>query len=325
MTSPDWINEYQSLTQRAGLVDFAERTQVELKGPDRISFLHNFCTADIRHLAPGAGCEAFITSVQGKTIGHVLVFNEPEVLILETVPGQGERLRQHFDHYLIREKVEVVDRSHGWAEWLLAGAQAAEVLHRAMSHGDLPTGHLESQLAEFAQTPVWLRRVDLAGPVGYLVTCLRGDEVRVGRLLCEAGAERCRYETFHAVRIEAGFPLFGHDITDKNLPQEVARDRQAISFNKGCYLGQETVARIDALGHVNRLLVGLRFLGDELPKLTAELTAGEQVAGHLTSVTWSPKLRAPLALGYVRRGCHEVGTRLGSGFGPAEVVELPIA
>src|SRR5438046_8506879 len=104
------------------------------------------------------------------------------------------------------------------------------------------------------------------------------------------------------MRIEAGYPLYGRDITDKNLPQEIDRDRLAISFTKGCYLGQETVARIDALGHVNRLLRGIKFLTSAIPERGTELQSGGKVVGHVTSSCWSPGIGAPLALGFLRRG-----------------------
>jgi folate-binding protein YgfZ len=143
--------------------------------------------------------------------------------------------------------------------------------------------------------------------------------------LAAAGATPCDPDAFHAARIEWGFPLFGIDISDKNLPQEVARDALAISFVKGCYLGQETVARIDALGHVNKTLVGVRFDGHTVPATGLELSASGNKVGEVASATWSPRLKAPLALAYVRRGSNTPGTRPTSSAGNAEVVALPIA
>lgn len=319
MTDLPWLVDYGAMMEGAGLVDFAERTQVELRGPDRATFLHNLCTNDIRKLAPYAGCETFITTVQGKILGYVFVFSGPDSLVLETVPGQGEKLRHHFDKYLIREQVEIIDRSIEWAGWLLTGAHAEEVLQKALSHGEIPSQLMGSSLATISQTPVWLRRVDMADRAGFLVDCLRRDYVHVGSLLHKAGAHRCGHEAFEAARIEAGFPMFGRDITENNLPQEVGRDKRTISFNKGCYLGQETIARIDALGHVNKTLVGLRYLAAHLPKPGATVLAGDEPVGTATSSTWSPRYGSPLALGYVRRGFNTPGTRLASNTGPAEV------
>ena len=143
-------------------------------------------------------------------------------------------------------------------------------------------------------------------------------------MLVQAGARRAGPQAFEARRIEAGFPSYGPDISDKNLPQELARDARAISFTKGCYLGQETVARIDALGHVNQTLVGVRFENGASVSPGLELTVAGAAAGRVTSAAYSPLLQAPLALAYVRRGSNQPGTRLDSPVGPAEVVSLPI-
>ena len=149
--------------------------------------------------------------------------------------------------------------------------------------------------------------------------------------LANAGAVPAGADAFEMARIEAGTPLYARDISDKNLPQEVNRDALAISFTKGCYLGQETVARIDALGHVNRVLVGVRFAGSEPPPPGTELTVteaqgseGKATVGAVTSAAYSPRLGSSLALAYVRRGHTQPGTQLTSSAGPAQVVSLPL-
>jgi folate-binding protein YgfZ len=114
------------------------------------------------------------------------------------------------------------------------------------------------------------------------------------------------------------------DFDDRNLPQEVGRDAEAISFTKGCYLGQETVARIDALGHVNQQSAGVQFSGSDKPEIAAELTQAGRAVGHVTSVTYSPQLQAPLALAMLRREHMAVGSRLDSPVGQCEVVALPV-
>jgi folate-binding protein YgfZ len=119
-------------------------------------------------------------------------------------------------------------------------------------------------------------------------------------------------------------PLFGVDFDDSNFPQEVGRTEEAISFTKGCYLGQETVARIDALGHVNQQLAGVRFDGTDLPATGVELTHAEKSVGRVTSSTFSPQLQAPLALAMLRREHTGIGCRLESPVGVGEVIPLPV-
>jgi folate-binding protein YgfZ len=116
----------------------------------------------------------------------------------------------------------------------------------------------------------------------------------------------------------------GLDITDKNLPQEVGRNEKAISFTKGCYLGQEIVARIDSRGAVSKVLCGLRFQKADVPPGGAELTCEGQPAGHVTSAAYSPGFQASVALAYVRRPFHEPGVVVDSACGPGTVVELPM-
>jgi hypothetical protein len=172
-----------------------------------------------------------------------------------------------------------------------------------------------------------IRRIDWAGPVAVVLSCQASEKETVYQRLLAAGGVRVSGDAGGAVdalRIEAGFPEYGRDVTDANLPQEVARDRLAMSFHKGCYLGQETVARIDALGHVNRYLVGVRFDGGGIPPVGTPLSAEGKTLGNVTSATFSPRLGVPLALAYVRRGHHGPGTRLDSPLGTAEVVALPL-
>ncbi len=147
----------------------------------------------------------------------------------------------------------------------------------------------------------------------------------------EIGLVEADPETFNVLRIEAGTPVFGKDITEDSLPQEIGRDARAISFVKGCYLGQETVARLDALGHVNQVLRGLLFT-ENAPMLApgTELEADGKRAGVVTSAAFSPLRNAPVALALVRTSHADLGTRLaatleGGTTQPVAIVsELPL-
>jgi folate-binding protein YgfZ len=319
---PAWLADYRALTEEVGFVPL-ERTQIELLGKDRASFLHNLSTNEIKKLAVGGGCEAFITSVQGKTVGHGYVFAGPDSLVFDTDAGQGETLLKHLDHYLVCEQVELRDRSQEWAELLLAGPGADDAMTQ-LFQVSVPQPRLSNLYSGWNGKHLWIRRVDLVGGGGFLISVSRSDAAAMAGALAAVGVRRCGVEAVEAARIEQGFPRYGQDLSDKTLPQELARDNQAISFVKGCYLGQETVARIDALGHVNKTLVGLRFSGIVVPPLGEELKAGEQVVGQVTSATFSPRLAAPLALGYVKQGHSKPGTRLSAASGEVEVVTLPV-
>lgn len=317
-------SSYEALTQRAGFAELAGRTLIEVAGPDRASLLHSFTTGDIKRLTPGTGCEAFVTSPQGKTLGHVFVFCETDRLLLDTSPAQAAVLIAHFERYVITEEVAFVDRTADRCVILLAGPQAAVILEK-MTGATPPAELLDHVPATVGGQAVCVRRTPYAGSHSYFVESAADAAMAVQEALAAAGAVAAHPAAVEAVRLEAGFPLFGQDITGDNLPQEVARDRQAISFTKGCYLGQETVARIDALGHVNRLLRGVRFAGTKIPPAGALLLAAEQPVGHVTFAAWSPLANAPLGMAYIRRQHSKAGSFLAWEGGPAEVVELPLA
>jgi folate-binding protein YgfZ len=294
-----FLRQYSALATGCGLVELADWSSVSLTDGDRVAFLHNFCTNDIRRLQPGDACEAFVTDVKGKTLGHCLVTCRDDELVLVTVPGQASRLIEHLDRYLIREDVTLVDTTAKRRLGLLVGVAPGEISLDAAEH-------------QFACN--WL-----APRPAVLVDVPRDD-----RFPSDPSITPCDWDALEAVRIEAGFPLLGVDFDATNLPQEIGRDAQAISFTKGCYLGQETVARIDALGHVNRVLVGVQLTGAETPVAGFDLSAGGEVVGRATSIAYSPKLGAPLALAMVRRQSSEVGSRLDGPSGPCEVVSLPV-
>jgi folate-binding protein YgfZ len=327
---PFEIGQYAALLQGGGFVELPDWSRVTLTGTDRQAFLHNFCTNDVRRLSPGEGCEAFVTNVKGKTIGHGLVSCRKNELVLTTVPGQSASLVAHFERYIIREDVQVADTTSSCAYLLLAGSppkvSAALDLAATMAPGHDWQRPLLNAAATFVDIRVhWIRWALLGARFCGLLELNPASVPRARQLFAERGFSNCGVAAFHALRIEAGMPLFGVDFDDRNLPQEVGRNEQAISFTKGCYLGQETVARIDALGHVNQQLAGVRFAGTAVPQSGAELTYAGGSAGRVTSATFSPQLQAPLALAMLRSACLAVGSRLESLLGPCEVIPLPVA
>jgi folate-binding protein YgfZ len=168
---------------------------------------------------------------------------------------------------------------------------------------------------------VSVSRVPYLGADSYFIGAATADASVVIEKLLAAGASSCEMDAIETRRIECGTPLYGTDITIENLPQEVNRDALAIHFKKGCYLGQETVARIDALGHVNKLLVQLKFAADaEVPARQSDLVVDGKAIGRVTSSTWSPEWNAPLALAYVRREHARPGTQLTTSVGACEVI-----
>ncbi len=316
--SPETLAQYTALTSGIGLAELPGRTVIEVTGADRAQLLHSFTTNDVKKLPKGGICEAFVTSPQGKTLGHVLIGNLGESFILDAAPGQARTLIAHFEKYIISEDATLRDLTQEQGVLLLAGPGAAASLAGVASE-------LALSEAEIGGCRVRAIRVGFLAVPSYFLQTGQDDLPAVQAALAAAGAVACGSQAVKMARLEAGTPLFGQDITEDNLPQEIGRDQAAISFTKGCYLGQETVARIDALGHVNRLLALVQLGGATIPAAGLELWSGDKSVGRITSAAWSPKLQAPLALALLRRSQAKLGTALSSDLGDARVVGLPIA
>lgn len=309
-------------TQQAALYEghvfglLKDRTFIEVRGADRATFLHNLCTNDIKALAAEQGCEAFFTNVQGKTLCHALLFCDTEAIYISTDPGIASQLIPHLDKYLIREDVQLLDQSDVIQTFLFAGPKASEVMQQRFVHLNGPCRH--THLKDMPETRV--AQVPFAGAESFFFFAPTEKQATMTQLFTDSGASQIDGELLEVARIEAEFPSSGRDLTSENLPQEIGRDDVAISFTKGCYLGQETVARIDALGHVNKQLVTLEFEGAKVPPAGTPLQLDEQHVGIVTTSCWSPKRRCPLALGFVRRQVVEQTPTLTSEFGKAKVI-----
>lgn len=318
---------YARLQTGSLLLPLGPRTQLEITGADRVQFLNSFCTGDLKKLKPGEGCEAFITNHQGKAAGHGNIFAAAERLLLIGAAGQAEKLIAHFDKFVISEQITFNDQSQATEQLLLAGSNAETVLQSAGLIAS--AGRLVHQLVPQNGVDLLLARVDyLASTPAFLFSVSKEQSSELIAKLTTAGAISPPAEVAAAVcemaRVEAGYPLYGQDITEDNLPQEVQRDAQAISFTKGCYLGQETIARLDALGHVNRVLTGLKFPTEAVLQPGETIVQGDKKLAQVTSLAWSPKLQSPLVLAYVRTLHATPGKRLAFAGGEAEVVRLPL-
>jgi folate-binding protein YgfZ len=299
VTEPtEFERQYRELHHGKAFFVLADWSSISIHGKDRQAFLHNFCTDDVKRLAPGGSCEAFITNVKGKIVGHGLIGCADDELEFVGAPGQAAAIIAHLDRYIIREDVQLVDTTESRTYVLVLG-------------DDKRFG----------------KSFTSSSPLGRETSIMRVNSNEVSKLVSDlAGSEfaHVQEQAFTAARIEAGFPLFGIDFDSNNLPQEIGRDREAISFTKGCYLGQETVARIDALGHVNQRIVGVRCLGTEMPQVGSELFQGGVAVGRITSASISPETKGALALAMVRREANAIGTKLDSAVGECEVMELPV-
>ncbi len=325
--------DYQLTLSEAVVFDRPGEGHIELTGKDAPAFLHNLCTNDINNLPLGGGCEAYFCDLRAKVLAHVFVYHVladgKHAFWLDVTPGFAGKVFQHLDRHLISEAVELVDQSEAFAQLHLAGPKAREILQRAL-------GDEVPELAEFqhmertfgSEATCSIRRHDPLGVPGYDIVCRAERTALVRRLLINDGAAPGTLETFEVLRIEAGTPVYGVDIGADRFVKEIARALRAVSYSKGCYLGQEPIVMSrDRAGFVNRTFLGVKVLeGGPLPAGTKLFRDAVEV-GLITSSIDSPRLGAPLALGYLRRGHQEPGLRLEAdtpdGRRPVEVLAFP--
>jgi len=328
-------SEYRQAREEAGLVDVSERGKIELIGLDAASFLHNLSTNDIRSLPSGAGWEMFLTNAKGKVIAFGWVYHLPgdsqaPTFWLDVDPAATENTLQHLNKYLISEQVEIADRTGEFAQSYLIGAKAAEVLAKTTNQElagwrDLQCGFLRM----FDSVSVQLRFHRRLGVDCFEIICPRGELDRIAQMMRSAGVVIVSRETLDIVRVESGVPVYGIDIDENVLAPEVGRTRQAISYSKGCYLGQETIVRIRDLGHVNRTLMGLKVQGSNVLPRGSKIFREDKEVGEVTSSVMSPRLGMMIGLAYLHRSCQGIGTRVEvaaeTGRVEAEVASLPFA
>jgi folate-binding protein YgfZ len=326
--------DYSAAISSAALFDTSAAGKLLLTGPDAPMFLGNLCTNDIANLPLGGGCEAYFCDSRAKVqfaawIYHVMLSDRRHAMWVETTSGRDAELVKYLDRYLISEQVEIADVTEQFAQMHLTGPKAAEVLSEALGDAipDLPEfAHMERTFGAGATCSI--RRRDLLGLPGFDLVCLKDRAEGVRGLLLAAGAVAGTPETFETLRVEAGMPVFGTDIDANRFVMEVGRAARAVSYAKGCFLGQEPIVMArDRAGHVNRAFLGLKVLdGGPLPA-GSKLFHESQEVGVVTSSCHSPRLGVPVALAYLRWKHQEPGTRMEAetptGKQAVEVVGLP--
>ncbi len=283
--------------------------QIEISGPNHVRFLQGLCSNDVVQLPVGASCEAYIPSVQGKTLAHGFLKKYENRIVFVGLGQQAETLLPHLQKYAMIEDVEVVDQSETKTAILVWGSDALSWLKEKLGVTDLPE-ELQHQSLPWEDASIDVFCTPILEEGGYVLSGPRVEDLVEGIAPSSEAFENCR--------IASGFPVHGVDFGAENLAQEVNRDDQAISFKKGCYLGQETVARIDAMGHVNKKLVPISWLSDAVPsELPVPLVVDGKEVGRLTSLAQADGHRRGIAM--LRRGMNTKGTRIESDAGTLEV------
>jgi folate-binding protein YgfZ len=297
---------YEALRGGAAWINLSGFARIAVRGRDRARFLHNLTSNEVKKRTPGSGCYAFLLSAQGRIQAdlNLLVFEDR--ILLDAEPELGEKIAQHIRRYIVADQVELENVTASTCAIALEGPQAAMVLEKA--GGPVPSGDYD-HLAWPEGGGATVARTSLTGQPGFRLYAAAGAAGEIIRRLSGAGAQPATDEDARIVRLENGRPRYGEDIRDTSLPQETGQ-MHAVSFHKGCYLGQEIVERIRAQGHVNRRLVRLRFDSAAPVPAGTRLTVDGAEAGEITSSIYSPAERSAIALAYLRAAYAEPGQSL---------------
>jgi folate-binding protein YgfZ len=316
MASLDTLaTDYRTITEACGLLDRSERGKLALTGSEAASFLQGQVTNDIEGLSPGQGCYAAFLTPKGKMLGDLRILATGDELLLDTERAALQGLFNMIRRFSIGYDVELHKRTLECGLLSLIGPGAEAVAGAADLAADEHAHELVSVPAPGGAVGARAIRTD----VGVDLLCDAGEVEALRSALEDAGAVPVTETAAECLRLERGRPRYGIDLDDSVIPQEAGLNERAVSFTKGCYVGQETVARLYYRGKPNRQLRGLRLSGPASPG--DELSLDGRVVGHLTSVAASPRV-GPIGLALVRREAPP-GTFVAVAGATAEVTELP--
>jgi len=322
------VEEEAAMRQAAAVVDVSARQLVCVRGEDRLSFLQGMLTQDVQATPLWGVQYAALLTAKGGMVADVQLLRREEDVLLLLEPGLAPVVLAHLQKYLISEEAELEDCSAQYGQLSLVGPKAWGLAQKlfglpgqAPPQGQALLGGLEGQAVWVLPSALLLSGVDLLVPADSLEAVFTAL-LDVGS---EEGLRPAGLLALEVLRVERGVPRYGTDLDERTLPLE-ANLQRALHYKKGCYLGQEVIARATFRGHVNRQLVGL-LLGAAHPAPRTELYWGERKVGFLTSVVASRRLGQQVALGYVHRDALEANAplQLAGGAGPATIQPLPFS
>ena len=309
-------------------IDRSDRERLRLTGRDRQSFLQGLVTNDVAALTPGQGCYALMLDATGHVLADMRVLCAENYLLLDVEPGRAAFVAETLDRYLIMEKVRITDVTAETAQVFVGGAGMAQLLAKwgVAGAGEWREGQNATVAIGDAEDALVAATRLIPGPGFDIYLPDVGAKDGLLAMLGASGVSPLSPDALEALRIESGVPRFGVDMDERALGPETGQQARAISYRKGCYIGQEIVARIHARGHTNRGLTGFLLDGEaEPPAPGTPVTAAQdgKETGRITSAAVSRALGRPVALGYIRHEHSEPGTVVEIAGRSATVAGLP--
>jgi folate-binding protein YgfZ len=301
------------LRESAAWLDLSARGKIRVTGEDRARLLHAMTTQDVQALTPGRGCYAFFLNAQGRILGDANIFCREDSFLLDTEPETRQKLYDHIDRYIIADDVTLEDVTGEMATIAIEGPQSAAVLER------LGAPVPDADYATRSWSGSIVARVSSTGAGGYSIFLLPIKKAELIGALAAAGLAEGNPNDARMVRIEHGKPRYGEEITERYLVQETAQ-LNAVSFSKGCYLGQEIVERVRSRAQIHRVLRRLVIEATEPPPAGTRLKSGDADSAEIASAVFSLSLGKVAALAYVRTQFAEPGTEMRLGDARAVVL-----
>lgn len=300
--------EYDALYFGAGVIDLANFGVLRVEGRDRVEWLHKLVTTNVQTLPEGYRAYGLLLNAKGHVAADFVVLRQPDALWLYTSLRAKENLYANLRRAIFREKVTLTDVSGAFSLLSLQGALAGEYLTRALG-ATPPRGDYVFSPMRFFDGELLIVHNPRTQQDGFDLLIERQHAEILWDILTTKGARPIGFDALNAARIEAGIAWYGDDFDETMLAPEARLDAY-IAENKGCYTGQEVIARIKNRGHVNRLLVQFQLEGNRVPARGDLVFVGAQEVGWITSAAWSFANDVPRALGYLRREAEHEGAQV---------------
>lgn len=324
--------QHRAIQRGVAVTDRADRALLEITGADRASWLHNLTTNEVKNLGTGEGNYAFVLNLKGRILFDINIFVRPDSIFLDLDRRSLEGARQHFDRYTITEDVVIADRSDSTGRFVVVGPKASALLGEMGVTQLSAMPSLGTMSLSWSGSDVVIVRNDFCGAFGVELIAEPAVATALWTFLTSkdrsASAVVVGRDAVDVCRIESGIPWPPHEINDDILPAETGQLARGVSYQKGCYLGQEVVERMRSRGVVARTLCGLVVSGAVVPEPGSELVdAGDKVVGRITSACRSVAKDAVIALAYLKSAAGAPGTSLSINLAgeriDVDVVELP--
>lgn len=319
--------EHQAVRRSVGIADQSHRGKLRVTGKDCQAFLHRMVTNNIQSLSPGQGVYACLLTPQGKILTDMTVGMREQDFLLDVEPGMASVLKTALDRYAVMDDVTIEDVTQQYGLIGVYGPCATELLRKVIGpFPDLVDCHNYSSM--YHEGTLFLTRTRRTGETDYDVYCPSDRAPDLWKAFLEHGAawgvRPVGHRALEWLRVEAGIPRYGAELDERIIPNEAIKER-AVSFTKGCYVGQEPVVMMEHRGRPNRLLAGLSIRGNAVPEHNAVLKKDDQDAGWITTAVHGDG--GVIALGFVRRKFLITGEHLTvdttDGVAEATLIELP--